>query len=305
MSDATNTANDKIVEPTLTLTDWNEEWVALQEARKRPDESAYWDERSKTFRKNSTSDYSDKFIALLSPEPNDSIFDMGCGNGALSIPLAATGHDVVAADFSQGMLNSLAEDAAAKGVSGIKKICVSWADDWEAAGIAPKSADIALASRSIVTANLRDSLTRLSNVARKRCAITLPTGNSPRSDLAILEAIGIKSMLRADYLYAFMILVQMGYYPRVRYIPSTRFDSWNTAEDAYNSLAKMVHEVTSDNITGIDVEGALQNLHTWVDQNLIPNPEAGQTTKGGEVQGKFILREHRKITWAFIDWDVA
>jgi SAM-dependent methyltransferase len=295
---------DTMIEPTLTLTDWNGEWVALQKARKHPDSAAYWDERSKTFHKASPSSYSSDFIRLLALDPDDTVFDMGCGNGAISIPLAAAWHKVVAADFSRGMLDSLQEQAREQGVEGIDVRQVSWEDDWQAAGITPGFVDVAVASRSIVTADLRDSLGRMSKVARKRCAITLPTGNSPRADADILKAIGLQPRLRSDYLYAFMILAQMGYTPRVDYIPSTRFDSWDSFEAAYESLKKMVDDTAADILPEQDVEGGLERLRSWLKDNLVDNPEAGQINEFGDSQGKYMLAHHRKITWAFISWEV-
>ena len=42
-----------------------------------------------------------------------------------------------------------------------------------------------------------------------------------------MSAIGLQRQLGRDYVYAFMILVAMGMRPEVRYIPSTRHDSFD------------------------------------------------------------------------------
>lgn len=296
---------DSAFTPKLTTTDWAAEWIELQEARHAADNAEHWNERSKTYHKaSSPNDYVDKFLEFADIQPGDAIFDMGCGTGAISIPLAKAGHSVVSADFSEGMLGVLKEEAAACKLSDIKPILMSWSDDWEAHGVAPKSADVACASRSIATADLRESLEKLSSVARRRCCITLPTGSSPRTDARVLSAIGVENMLGRDFIYAFMILAQMGYLPEVRYIPSTRIESYANEEDAFKSLSKMVTDAASRMLSEEAIEEALLRLRTWLKSGLAENPDAGKTNSHGEVEGALILKEPRKVTWGFIAWNV-
>ena len=67
--------------PLLTTTDWNEEWKALQQRRRPPDDAAWWDKRAATFRTHDApSAYTDQFLALAAIRPDETVFDMGCGN---------------------------------------------------------------------------------------------------------------------------------------------------------------------------------------------------------------------------------
>ena len=78
---------------------------------------------------------------------------------------------MVAADFSQGMLDMLNRDLAALGLASRELVDVklmSWEDDWEACGVGPKSVDVALASRSMATPDIARALEALSRTARKR-----------------------------------------------------------------------------------------------------------------------------------------
>lgn len=291
--------------PLLTTTDWNREWVELQKARRAADDATHWDERSKTYKQaDSPSAYVDAFLRFAEVRPGESVLDMGCGTGALAIPLGLEGHDVVAADFSEGMLDRVREDCARLSLQDVRCVLMSWSDDWAAHGVAPGSVDVALASRSIATADLRDSLARLSRTARRRCCITLPTGSSPRTDERVLSAIGLQGRLGRDYLYAFLILTQMGYAPEVRYIPSHRADTFDSPQEACDELAQMVRKAADDLVGGSDVESALERLAPWVREHLVPNEQAGQPDGRGSVQGKLRLSEPRKTTWAFISWDV-
>lgn len=289
--------------PKLTTTDWNEEWMRLQKTRRAADDAAYWDERSKTFHKKpGPSPYVDRFIAYADLEPSDAILDMGCGNGALAIPLALAGHKVIAADFSRGMLDSLEHDSHEQGALSIETKRLSWDDDWERFGVGAQCVDVAFASRSIATHDLEKSLRKLSATARRRCCITLPVGSSPRVDARILSALGIQARLGSDFAYAFMILQRLGYLPEVRYIPSIRRDTYASAEEATESLGRMVVDAARDVLSTAEVDAALERLRAWVRESLVPNPEAGDPGQDGLPQKDWVLREPRQTTWAFLSW---
>lgn len=293
--------------PKLTGTDWNLEWKMLQDARKNADDAAFWDERSKTFRKGyAHSTYADEFIKLADPDVGDTILDMGCGNGALAIPLAKSGHPVIAADFSKGMLESLESDIAKENAEGIElpiePILLSWTDDWREHGLGEGCVDIAIASRSIATSDLADSLFRLNAAARKKCCITLSTSSSPRSDASILEAIGLPDNIGHDFVYAIMILINSGVLPRVQYIENERHDSYEDAKDAFSNLVKMVDGALSPSDTESKRKEAYGRLKEWIGDNLVENPNAGKADDSGYVEKAFILKDPRIIRWAFISW---
>lgn len=298
--------------PLLGTTDWNEEWKELQRARRHADDAAYWDKRSATFAtKDAPNPYVDRFLELARIQPGESVFDMGCGTGALSVPLAAEGHRVTAADFSQGMLDKLRESLDEKGCAqNATLVKMSWSDDWRAFGVEPGSADVALASRSIATADLRDSLMRLTDVARRRVCITLSTGTSPRSDEGLLADLGIRGRLGYDYLYAFNILANDGLRPEISYIDSLRDDSFDSREDARASFARMVDSALEAPETYVDAAAfeaarkrAMARLEEWLDAHLVPNEDAGKPDRKGVPQGKLRTTRPRTISWAFISWN--
>lgn len=291
--------------PLLTTTDWNAEWMRLQEHRRPPDNAEHWNERAKTFPNPlEPSSYAKSFLELADIGKGDTVFDMGCGNGALSIPLAADGHEVIAADFSSGMLDALKQDSEKCGcASNIKRVLASWDDDWESLGIEPKSADVAIASRSIATRDLQAALLKLASVARKRCCITLSCGVSPRADSNILQAIGLQNSIGKDFVYAFMILAQEGVHPSLQYISSTRRDTYASAEDAYLSLKKMVEDACLGVVGADELGKALDRLRDWIGTHLEKNPSAGKANEFDEVEGDYVLDEPRRIKWAFISWD--
>lgn len=292
--------------PLLTTADWGKEWKELQKARRAADDAAHWDERSKTYRKaDAPSPYVDEFLKLASILPGEVVLDMGCGSGALAVPLAARHHEVIAADFSAGMLERTREECAAAGVTGVKTVQMSWADDWAACGIGPKSVDVALASRSIATNDLSAALSKLTATARRRACITLPTGSSPRVNERALTAIGLQNLLGRDHVYAFMILANAGYEPTVDYIVSERVDTYASSEDALASLVDMVRIAYGARGNETAIQQAEIRLAEWLETELVENEHVGESDGRGGIQKPWKLRIPQQITWAFIAWKCA
>lgn len=290
--------------------DWAKDWQERQKARRAADSSKYWDERSKTYRVASDhSSYADIFIDHLHLQEGETLFDMGCGNGAIAIPAALKGHRVLAADFSEGMLASLKDQVEALEIEksvrlDINTVQMSWADDWQAAGIESNSYDVAIASRSIVTTDLKDSLLKLTDVARKRCAITLPVGSSPRVDLRILQELGIESETTNDFVYAFMILLQEGYLPSISYIISERVDKFSSKEEAVDSVKKMV-ENSKENQANDSLPADMDlRISEWVSNNLVSCSDNRAPKSSSVNDNCYCFKVPRHTYWAYITWNV-
>ena len=288
--------------PSLSTCDWNREWKELQKLRRRADDAKYWDERAKTFAtKDAPNPYVERFLELADIRPGETVLDMGCGTGALAIPLAEAGHAVVAADFSQGMLDVMRGELATRGIGSVQPKLMSWDGDWTACGVSSDGVDVALASRSVATSDLREALLRLTDAARRRVCITLATASSPRTDERILRAIGLKPAFGNDHLYAFNILVGEGLKPEVSYIDSVRVDTFDTSEEAFAVFARMAEDGVAPVATA-EREAALARLRGWLGDNLVQNERAGQPDKKGVPEKRFRLREPRIVTWAFLAW---
>lgn len=279
--------------PLLTNVDWNEEWKALQVARERYDDAAIWDAKAKTFpvKHGSQEGYVARFLELAGIEAGETVLDMGCGTGALATPLAQMGNHVVACDFSAGMLDVMVADQRELGIENVDVKLMSWSDDWEACGVPPKGVDVALASRSIATSDLRDSILKLDRAARRRVCITLPGSASPRADDDLLRAAGLEGHLGRDFLYAFNILAQMGARPEVAYIPNTRIERFETFDEAHEKLTAVAIEAARGNATSEQVARIPERLRAWLEQTLVP------------VDGMLQLAQPRNVVWAFIAWE--
>lgn len=289
--------------PLLTTVDWNDEWKKLQQFRHHRDDASFWDKRSATFTtKDAPNPYVERFLELACLMPGETVFDMGCGTGALAIPLAERGHKVVAADFSQGMLDRLREEMESHQVSSVFPKLMSWDEPWEPHGVREGMVDVCFASRSIAVDDMRDALLRLDRVARRRVCVTLSTGDSPRSDAKILRDVGITESGCSDCWYAVNILVQAGIMPEVSYIKSIRKDTFDSHQEAYETFVRMV-DAPRPGVTEDMREEARGRLHDWLRLHTVPNPEAGKPDRKGVPQGAFCLDEPRVLTWAFIAWN--
>ena len=147
--------------------------MRLSDRREVDHDAAFWDRRARHFRGgDEASPYVAGFIAHMRIRPGESVLDVGCGSGALALPLAREGHDVVGLDFSAGMLDVLRRQASEERLTNVRTVQAAWDDDWRAAGVGV--ADVVIASRSLDVRDLRAALQKLDAFARRRVCVTLP-----------------------------------------------------------------------------------------------------------------------------------
>lgn len=300
-----------IEKATLLLSDWNEEWIRIRNLDDaKPDISAAkWNKRAAHFKHTEGEDsYVKAFISLMNLQPEESVFDMGCGTGAIGLPLAKAGHPIVGRDISEGMLGIFQQDVereravSSSSIAPVDLAPMAWQDDWAAHGITPNMCDVAIASRSLITDDFRAALLQLTAVARRRVCVTFAAGSSPRIPLDLLREFGIHAPLAGDFIYAMNILTQEGYYPGISYITSEKkqiFENRTAARERIDEAFVSAAPFCNDE----DLIAAQARVEPWLDAHLIPNPHAGMPDDHGQVQGAVMLDIPRTIRWAFISWD--
>ena len=82
---------DDLIRSELLSADWNGEWMRLQAARHRTDDSFEWDKRARHFRPLETAPYARDFIKLLALKPGESVLIWDVGLGRLLFRLRKTG----------------------------------------------------------------------------------------------------------------------------------------------------------------------------------------------------------------------
>ena len=215
-------------------------------------------------------------------DKTDSVLDIGCGIGRLTVPVAKRVAKVTALDVAGGMLEYCTQNVRAAGLTNVraKKL------DWKNAVIGKdiETHDVAFASRSV---GLNDIL-KLNQVANKY-AFLLSFARYPSLRHVSLELLqGLKEdapdpaesaaedWRSLGYNVTFNILYDLGLDPMVHVIEDGFERTYPNREDAYQDLAFLTREVVP--------EGALEP-EQWeifkknVDLYLTP-------TNGGDYQFK-------------------
>lgn len=257
--------------------------------------------RSESYLRDGEDDcYVEAFLSSMNLSAPKRIFDMGCGTGALALPLARAGHDVIAADFSENML-SILKESAVNNLSGslsgdLRTMQMSWDDDWEAFGLQKGFVDIALASRSLSATRLEERLKKLSYLAKEKVFITINAGVSPHVHLGAMQAMGLKPMnsTHADDVRA--VLDSWGVAYSEQKIASIRRDRFASKQGAFEKLSGMLayaHEPTEK-----EKAHALEKLSEWLSAHLKRDAENATT-----ASRSYYLDEERVVSWILFSWD--
>ena len=298
------TVNGEGLPQLLGACEWNEEWKHFQEMRRKNDSKEYWNKRSIDFDKpDSLSPYVEQVIRRASIEMDEVVLDMGCGTGSVALPLARAGHKIIAADFSDGMIEQAEKRFAAAGIDSIETHVMAWEDNWDEQGLGENSVDVVLASRSLGVYDLGEALEKMCRTARKRCIATMSCGQSPRMDTRILEACGLDNIHGRDYQYAWNILTNKGYRVDCSFIYSERKDTFESVEAGFEDFKRMIDDI-AHLYPAEKIEEAYEKLKVWIAQNCVENEEVGQMDSKGYPQGALRLRELRVIPWAYLEWTV-
>ncbi len=126
---------------------WNELWNnALKKIPKK--NSISWDNVAPKFKKQKGKhDYPKKLLEKIKLEPEDTVLDIGCGSGIITIPLAQKAKKVTALDISKKMLHLLEKNAHENGLTNINSVQRRLEDVVLNRDIEPH--DVVVASRSL------------------------------------------------------------------------------------------------------------------------------------------------------------
>lgn len=182
---------------------------------------------------------------------DDTVVDIGCGPGRLTIPIAKKALSVTSVDAFANMLSRCQYNAREAGLNNVKPLLQDWNQHDALARIGMH--DIAVASRSV---GFYDLL-KLNQIARKY-AVVLSFANAPslrEIQLGFLEGISDipHRRLQAEdrllsYNVTFNMLYDMGAEPNIRILDDGFEAEFVTKQQAYDAL-RFVGDIPSDKET--------------------------------------------------------
>lgn len=208
----------------------------------------------------------------------DSVLDLGCGEGSITIPLSNIANNITAIDSSKNMLKILKEKCEKKDISNIETI----EEKLEEVTLEQVDKhDIVLLSRSINGIyEIKETLENINKIANKYVYITIFGPNNWKFEKDFYKIINKENDF-APYNYLFNILIDMGIYPNVENLNIKTTRKYKSIEDAMKNGKWNV-----DNFT----DHEKQQLYDYLDKNLIKN-EKGQLENPND-----------KSDWVLIWW---
>lgn len=223
---------------------------ALKKKGWRNKKAKDWDGKARSFAgRNKSSLYIDLFLAHLPLGEDLTVLDIGSGPGTLAIPIAREVKTVTALDFSQTMLDTLSELAAAEQLANIKTIHCAWEDDWQVHGIQPH--DIAIASRAMGVKDLAAALRKIDDFALQYVFLSDRIGPTP-FEIGAFEAVGRPFAPGPDYIYTLNILYTLGIHANVRILTLERDITYDSLEEAIASYSWMFNDITPQETAALE-----------------------------------------------------
>jgi SAM-dependent methyltransferase len=229
--------------------DWNELWMQdFTKASWRKDNknlSEMWDRKADNYNRKLSSrfDTIEKILKKIDVGINDTIIDIGCGPGTLTIPLSLLCSQITAVDPSPKMLKHIKKKAATSNINNILYVNKKWED------VVPErdleKSDIVIACHCLIMEEMKEALHKMNNIAAKKVYLFRFAGRSGW-DLEELwpQLCDTPYQKNPDYIYIVNILHQMGIYADVEILRNTTKRIFDSIEEAADDIFDYIGEVS-------------------------------------------------------------
>lgn len=205
--------------------DHNEFWKCHLSERagfkkKNENPAEFWDKMAEHYESSSSRNTENNIRDFMHLDiwPEDTILDIGAGNGRLSVPMASKGGFVTALDPSGGMLEMLEANMRKTGIKNYKMICSRWEDISVPNDIGEH--DLVICSFALGFYDLREALWKMDKAASRSVCLFWFAGR--KHDDGLVSYIADTKWQEAnekasypDYQYVINILHEMGIFADV------------------------------------------------------------------------------------------
>ena len=207
--------------------DWVKFWGERLENKINKD----WDKAAPGFYKRTRKDdYQDALFDKLILDKNDTVLDVGCGEGSITIPIAKKVKKVIGVDSSPKMLEYLEKRAIENDVENIETILKPIEEiTYEDIG----DVDVVVCSRSLNgIIPIDKTLEELNKIANKYVFITIFGPENKKIEKDFENEIGIKTEDFPDYNYIFNIMFNLGIYANIERFDLNNYREYDSIDEA-------------------------------------------------------------------------
>ena len=210
------------------------DWASYWAERLATKVNKNWDEAAPGFYKRTRKeDYQTALFDKLILDENDSVLDVGCGEGSVTVPLAKKVKRVIGIDSSPKMLEYLKKRAGDNNITNIETILKPIEEiTYDEIG----DVDVVVCSRSLNSiVPIEETLAELNKIANKYVFITIFGPENKKLEKNFDKRLGIKTEDFPDYNYFFNILFNMGIYANIERFDLKNYKIYDSIEDAMNN----------------------------------------------------------------------
>ncbi len=260
--------------------DWIYFWS--EKLKQKIDRNKDWDKAAPHFGKSAKrDDYHTRFIQELDLNKEDSVLDLGCGEGSITLPIAKKVKTVTGIDSSKKMLEILNDKCEKMNINNVKTIKMDLNNlNVEKLG----KFDIVIASRCLNSiVDIGNVLDNINKIANKRVYVTLFGPNNWKLEKDFYEKIGKPFNDFPSHDYFFNILISKNIYPNVLNLNIGKSREYSSIEEACES-GKWRRELLTDK--------ELKIFYEYINKIMVKNPKTGQ-----------YFNPNDKADWVLIWWE--
>ncbi|MFA0816539.1 MAG: class I SAM-dependent methyltransferase [Anaerofustis sp.] len=238
--------------------------------------SDLWDSMAKQYSEYRMPTFEeDPFLKLVDRlgvlQPNAAVLDVGCGSGRYSLAMADRCKSVTGVDLSQKMLELALREKEQRNIRNVNFMQT----DWHLADLT----EMEMAHRyDLVFAHMTpaiqsaETFEKMNKACKGTCIMVKPTRRTDPVSDAVRELADIPSKKESgesDLMYAFGLLWQQGYEPKVEY-RKEEWDMKKTLDEAYGlyinrmksyrNISADTEEVLKDYIRSLSIDGIVHEV---------------------------------------------